>query len=901
MVNNFKGKAKYFFLWGCLPLLILLTYHFNLFAQPIQNVTYSLYKNQFVDTPPVLKKDTTLKRVNTNTSSKVETDDTIKKFVTIDTLTYKKSKDALTAPVVYHADDSMIIDVPNEKLYLYGKKSSIVYEDNNLSAPKIEFENKTSIVSAYLVKDSTGKAISYPYYNQGDVQTVSDTIRVNMKNGKGLTKGTYTKQGEMFVYADKFKKFDTSIFYAYKTRFTTCNLDTPHFAFISKKAKFVNKKWAYTGPVHPEFEGVPLPISLPFGIFPLTQGRHSGLLAPSFNADAQRGLALENLGYYKTFGDNWDLVTRASIYSYGSWNLNFNPRYFKRYRYQGNFVLSIQNTKLLDAPRQPSFNFTWTHNVDSKARPGVTFNASVTAGSNKFNSLLPGNPQANFNNILNSSITYSKVWKNKPYNISISGTHSQNSVSRQTSLSLPDVAFNVNTLFPFRKKEPIGESKWYENLGIGYQGSLRNTTSFNDSLGGAPKQIVDNLKYGLQHRIPIALSLPPLGVFQVTPSVSLNANFFQQKLQTTYNPNTRLEDTVLFKKGVYAASDISFGVSATTRLFGMFGFRQGSRIKAIRHELRPTFSLNYTPNINQWNYYNKQVGPSEFRQVSVFQGNVFQAFNNQKSGGIAFNLDNNVSMKIKDKKDTSASADKKVVLIDGLSLNTFYNFLADSLKLSPIDISARTNLFDKININAGARFDPYEINEKGLPVNKYIIGNKLSLGRLISANISMQTSFKGGDKSKKSNNNLPAQNTLQSEGITDEEFQREATYIRNNPAEFADFEIPWEISLSYALGLSKSFDVPTQAFKNITNQSTNFNVSVNLTPKWKIGTNGVFDITNKTLGMLSLYLSRDLHCWQMAINISPVGRSRFFSINISPKSPILRDLKVNRTRTFTDF
>ena len=50
--------------------------------------------------------------------------------------------------------------------------------------------------------------------------------------------------------------------------FTTCNLDTPHFAFRTNKMKIINKKFAITGPIHPEFEGVPLPIYIPFGFFP---------------------------------------------------------------------------------------------------------------------------------------------------------------------------------------------------------------------------------------------------------------------------------------------------------------------------------------------------------------------------------------------------------------------------------------------------------------------------------------------------------------------------------------------------------------------------------------------------------------------------------------------------------
>jgi LPS-assembly protein len=911
MTNSIKGKAKYFFYWWCLPLLILLTYHLNSFGGKTSIKAAYKFEQIVVDTPPVIKKDTTKLSLPPTRDSfklpsiapeKTKVIDTTKNNILVDTFNYKKSKDALTQPVVYHADDSMVIDVPAEKMYLYGKVSSIKYEDNNLSAPKIEFDNKTSIVSAFLVKDSTGKAISYPYFNQNDVQTVSDTIKVNMKNGKGLTKGTYTKQGEMFVYGDKIKKIDTSVFYAYRTRFTTCNLDTPHFAFIAKKAKFINKKWAFTGPVHPEFEGVPLPISLPFGIFPLTQGRHSGLLAPSFNADAQRGLGLENLGYYKVFGDKWDLVTRGSIYSYGSWNLNFNPRYYKRYHYQGNFVLSIQNTKILDEPKTNTFNITWNHSVDSKARPGVTFSANVNAGSNKFNQFLPGSPRTNFNNSLNSSISYAKVWKNRPYNISVNANHNQNSVSKETIFNLPDIAFNVNTLYPFRKKEPIGESKWYENLGIGYQGSTRTTSSFNDTLGNIGSQLSKNLKYGAQHQIPISLSLPPLGVVQLAPSVSFNASFYQQRIRKSFNPNTNKIDTLSLQKGLFAAGQVSFGMAATTRIFGMYGFNKNSRIKAIRHEIRPNISLNYTPNINEWNYYNSQVSATQVQKISSFEGNTYSAYGNQRSGGIAFSLDNIVSMKIKDKSDTSATADKKVTLIDGLSINTFYNFLADSFKLQPISVSARTNLFQKVTLSADASFDPYQVNEFGRPIDKYIIGNKFALGRLTTASVALQTSFKGGEKSKNSNtqNNLP-QNTLQNEGITDEEFQREATYIRNNPAEFADFEIPWNIDFSYSLRVSKDFDPLIQSFRSTLSQSATFNASVNLTPKWKIGTNGTFDITNKTLGVLSMYLTRDLHCWQMAINISPVGRSRFFSINISPKSPILRDLKVNRTRTFTDF
>ena len=454
MNHRNKGKAKNILAWSCPLLFLLLTYHFEGFAG-FHSRQFSFSEN-IRDTPPPAKPvidSPKLRKPSVPSIKEIakKPGDTVL-VSTADTFHFRRSKDSLTSPVIYHADDSMVVDVPGQKMTLYGKIASVKYETNDLSAPQIEYDNRTNLVSAYLVKDSAGRVVAYPFYSQGDLQTVSDTIRFNMKNGRGITKGTYTKQGELFVYGDKIKKVDTVTIYALRTRFTTCNLDTPHFAFISKKAKFVSKKWAYTGPIHPEFEGVPLPISLPFGIFPLTQGKHSGLLRPTFTTDEQRGIGLENLGYYKIFSPNWDLLARATVYSYGSYTLVASPSYYRRYHYRGNIDLSYQKTHLLDAPPVNTVHVHWAHSADTKSRPGVNFSANVDAGSTKFNDLLPNSPNTNFQNQLTSSITYSKVWKNRPYNISIGANHNQNSVTRLINVNLPDVAFNVNTLYPFRRQ-----------------------------------------------------------------------------------------------------------------------------------------------------------------------------------------------------------------------------------------------------------------------------------------------------------------------------------------------------------------------------------------------------------------------------------------------------------------
>ncbi len=894
-----KGKAKYISVLALVLLLLTITLYCS------ASGFHTSYFHSFltVDTLPLNKADPQNPKVKIQNESaavgKIADTTIINK---IDTLTYRPSKDALDAPVVYHADDSMVMDIPAKKIILYGKGTNVKYIDNQLYAPRIEFDQSTSLVSAYLVRDSNGNVISFPLFNQADFKTQSDSIKFNMKTLKGITKSTYTQQGEIYFHAEKIKKVDPDVFYGYRGQFTTCNLDTPHFSFVSKKFKFINKKMAITGPVHPEFENVPIPVYLPFGIFPLKTGRRSGILAPTFSANEQLGLSLEGLGYYKVLSDIWDVVLRGTIYSYGGWTANLSPRYYKRYRYQGNLSVDIQHLRDLDKSGARNFNVRWSHSSDTKARPGVSFNASLNAGSSGFNSSVPNSPQRNFQNQLNSSITYSKIWKNRPFNLNISGNHNQNTNSKLWNINLPDIGFNVNTLYPFRRKEVIGEYKWYENLGIALNTNVRSLSSFYDTLGNFFNEFAKNYRWGANHNVPITLSLPQVGSFQIAPSIGYVERWYQEKFVRSWNPVNKKVDTTI-SNGFYTSREMNFGIGVTTRIFGMYTFKKKSKVQAIRHEIRPSISANYKPDMNRQYWYSTQVDTLGNKgRYSVYERAVFGPFGEGRFGGMSFGIDNNLQMKVRNKKDTAADAVKKITLLDGLSITSSYNFLLDSFKLSPFNINMRTNLFEKISISAGAVVVPYLTNSRGEFINKMVWREKVALGKLTSANIAVQSQFKGGDKNEK----LPMTNLQQNSqlnpitGMPLNEYQQEAAYINNNPGEFANFNIPWSISFQYALNYNRVPNGLGTGYKGSVTQNISWTGSLNLTPKWQIGINGSYNITLKELGMISMYLTREMHCWQMAINISPVGRYRSFNISISPKSGLLRDLKINRTRYFYD-
>lgn len=828
-----------------------------------------------------------------------------------DTIPYKLAKNALEAPLSYTAEDSMVIDVPAKTVTLYGKKVTTDYRDNHITGPVISFDESTGDIISYIKRDSTGKVIAFPTMKQSDFSSQFDSVRFNMKSGKGLTKSTYTQQGEMYVYGQVIKKVSPDVFYALRGRFTTCNLDTPHFAFISNKIKFINNKVAISGPVHPEFEGVPIPIYFPFGIYPLNQGRHSGLLAPNFTVNEQKGLGLEGLGYYKVINDYWDIIVRTSIYSYGGWSLNLNPRYSKKYHYNGNFAFDIQHFNFNfkgdpDFQKNQAYHITWNHSADTKSRPGVSFSANVNAGSSSYNSLVPNDPTLNFQNQLNSSIAYSKTWQDKPFNLTLTANHDQNTLRKLINVSLPTLGFNVTTIYPFRRKDAVGELKWYENIGIGYALAAQNRFSFYDTVKNKtiPQQIMDTLQWGVHHSLPISLSLPQMGVFQLSPGISYDETWFQSKVKQHWDDT---KDTLVtdVTKGFYTARQMSFSLGVSTRIFGMItSKKKDARIVAIRHEIRPTFGISYQPNFNKNNYYSTVVDSTGRKDMlSYFQSgyNLYSGYSNGRFGGFNFGLENNLSMKVRNKKDTGENAIKKVSLIDAFSINGSYNFFpVDFHHFSNISAVASTNLFNKVNFTTSANFDPYEVNSEGRDTNILVWKRKpISLGRMTNASISLSTSFKGGNKKTGEESGVKPGEPPPDTGLNPDQYNSEMAYIRNNPGEFADFNIPWSVNLSYSFSLYKTFRQGL-GFRNTLTQNMTFNGTLNITPKWQMAVTGSYNFSLNQLIPLSISISRDLHCWQMSISITPVGYqgNRYFSINISPKSPLLRDLKINRTRYF---
>ena len=99
--------------------------------------------------------------------------------------------------------------------------------------------------------------------------------------------------------------------------YTTCDLEEPHFYIKSNKIKLIENEKIISGPANLVISEIQTPLFLPFGVFPLSTKKSSGILMPSYGQSNSLGFNLRNLGYYFPINDYIDLTLTSDIYMRG--------------------------------------------------------------------------------------------------------------------------------------------------------------------------------------------------------------------------------------------------------------------------------------------------------------------------------------------------------------------------------------------------------------------------------------------------------------------------------------------------------------------------------------------------------------------------------------------------------
>jgi hypothetical protein len=602
------------------------------------------------------------------------------------------------------------------------------------------------------------------------------------------------------------------------------------------------------------------------------------------------GFGLREGGYYFAINEHVDLLALADIYALGTWRAGFVSTYMYRYRFNGSFSFNYAYNKIgetYEPGNQSNRNFflVWNHSINPNVIPGSTFSANVNIGSSKYQVNNSYDANLYLNNNFTSSISYTKTWKNKPFNFSAALRHNQNTGTRLVQLTLPELNFSVNQIFPFQWRKDIIKPRWYEKITANYQVSVLNRLDFYDSVFNINNLKFSDFQNGIQHRVPVQASYNVLKYMNLSFNVNYSEFWYTQKNFKQYNFETDKLDTTK-EVGFFTAREFDASASLSTRVYGTKIFKSGA-IKGIRHVLTPSISLNYRPDFGSpfFNYYYNSFTDRNFTnsRLSYFDGALFGYPRDGKVGGIGLNLGNTLQMKIRSKKDT-VNQTRKLNLIDGFNISSFYNLAVDSFRWSNVNFTYRTTLFETINLSGGMTYSPYMINKAtGLRTPDYLIQNKSGLLRFETANLAV-----GGSLPLKKRNNAVNPNEEQSRAIG------------QNFAAYADFNIPWSLNLNYNVTVNKRFVVNSQKDTVTYTQDMNFFGDVNLTPKWKIGIRSGYDFALKQISFTSFDIYRDLHCWEMRLNLIPFGFRKSYNFALNVKSSVLQDLKLLRRRDFRD-
>lgn len=806
------------------------------------------------------------------------------------TKTVEKGSSFVDSKVTYSATDSMILDMTNQKAYLYNN-AVVIYEDMKLQAGYIELDFNKKTVYATGLKDSTGKISQKPVSEQKDDKFKAGEITYNFESKKGKIKDIITQQGDGFIHGSDIKKDTGDVFYVSHGKYTTCDLEEPHFCIEAKKIKVIPNDKIITGPAQLYIADVPTPLAIPFGYFPNKKGRASGILLPTYGESQNWGFFLRDGGFYFGTNEYFDLALRGDIYANGSFGGKASSNYKRRYHYNGGLNIGYShiidgNREFATSTKRNDFFVRWNHSQDSKANPSSRFSANVNAGSSSYNKF-NGNATGDYlSNTFQSNIAYSKSFTGTPFNFSANARHSQNTINKKVDLSLPELAFTMNRIYPFKNNNRAG-NKWYDKIGISANLNARNQVSAGDSVL-FKEETLKRMQNGAQLSVPINTSLNILKYFTLSPGINTTSRIYYQTIQKSYDTATNqiVTDTV---NGFKIANDYNLSAGLSTRLYGDYFFKT-KRLKQIRHVAIPTVGFNYRPDFSesQYGYYKKVQSDAtgNTQTYSAFQNGIYGSPGAGYSGAVSMSLNNTFEAKLKQQSDSGAVT-KKVSLIDNFNIGTSYNMAAKSFKWSMINLAARTKLFKLLDVNTSAVVDPYQLNNK-LDRIDYLQWEKGQIGRLTAANAALGTSLRSKDKKEKKKPTDPAQ-------------QDEVDYVSTHPNAYVDFDIPWSLNVYYNLSYNKNKVAGNATMKETVTQTANFSGDLRLTQKWKISLSSGYDFTNKKLSLTSIDIYRDLHCWEMSFNWIPFGFRQSFSLNINVKSSVLKDLKLTRRRSWQDY
>ena len=825
----------------------------------------------------------------------------------------RTKKNGIDSPVQFSADDSLVYVASSGMSFLYGN-SHVTYQNMDLRSENIYMCMDSSLVHATGARDSLGTLYGNPVFKMGSDTYESDTMAFNFKTKKGLIQQVYTEQEDGYLTSELSKRGANGELYLQHGKYTTCDEPHPDFYLALSRAKVRPGKDVVFGPAYLVVCDVPLPLAIPYGFFPFTKSYSSGFIMPTYGDETERGFYLRDGGYYFALSDKMDLKVLGEIYTKGSWAVSTQSNYRKRYKFNGAFYASYQNSvtgekNMPDYSKQTSFKIQWSHRQDAKANPYSNLSASVNFATSSYernNLSSMYNPQSLTQSTRTSSVSYSTKFSSIGMSLSTTMNLNQNMRDSTIAMTMPDLNISIARFYPFRRKKMAGEQKWYEKISLSYTGRLSNSISTKeDKL--MHSSLTRDWNNGMQHTIPVSANFTVLNYINLNATFNFTDRTYFRKTMQSWDGSKVVNDTVY---GLYNIYNWSMSLSASTKLYGFLKpgpkFLKG-KIYAIRHLVTPQVSFTYAPDFStsRYGYYETYQrtnadGSVSLVEYSPYAGQLYGVPGKGKTGSISWDISNNLEMKMYDRNDSL----KKIYLIDELGLSMSYNMAAKIRPWSDLSTRLRLKLSKNYTFNMNAVFASYVYEADSVGATPRVSEHTTyweqgKIGRFqgMSQNLSYTITndkissiikwLKGERDDKKNNNNRNNRDNnkdddddIDIDSNLDKDLEAGKHGARKENAGKADtdedgfmkYTCPWSLSFGYGITMREDtdrskFNYNTMRYPYKFTQNLNMSGNIRLSDGWNISFSSGYDFENKKISMTTASLGRDLHCFNMSCSV----------------------------------
>ncbi|MCS6895981.1 MAG: putative LPS assembly protein LptD [Bacteroidia bacterium] len=771
----------------------------------------------------------------------------------------------------YSAEDSATFYMKEGDIYLY-RGVDIKFSSAHLQTGYAYLQGKSRVLYGRGLKRGDSLIQTPTLYMYGQKYEM-DSLRYELGRDRGQIFGLRQKLSEEVLAGKAVQMNPDGTFYAAGAYYTTCTAQPPHFYIASSRIKLYPEERIISGPLYAVVGDVPIPIFLPFGYFPLMDRAASGLILPLIGQAADRGFFLRGLGYYWAINRYMDARLEADIFTRGGFRSEILWTYRKRYWYNG--ALSIQYAyQTFNEPGDPDYQASrmvfvrWQH--QQTLSPTASLSANVQAGTSTFLGRQSYNATDFLSTNLQSSIALQKAFAGSPWQLTLGANHNQNLIQKLWTIQAPVVALYQNRIFPFERKKRTGPTRWYERIGYTYRLDAQGLVSVPESLLFTPA-MWDTFRWGARHSVQVAGGYTLLRYFQFSPTLTYNEYFYSEQIQ--YSPDTAGGIRQQRLRQLRAARDFAFAASLSTRIYGIRTFR-GKRGVAFRHTIIPTVGFAWRPDFSddRWGLYQRLYQNGRERRLNPLAWGFYGSPPAGRQEALQFSLSNLWEMRYKDPSDSTGRKYKYLSLLDNVGASASYNFAADSFRLSPIALTARTNLLGtRLNLNYTATLDPYRYDSGGVRRSEYRWSSDRRIGTITQMNWAVVTSFSPATPSVP-----PGEN--------------EETLVF--------FNLPWRVDLSYNLVGVRQFFPDSAKYRWI--QTVGLSGEINITRFWRVQVSTGYDFNQKRLSFTSVNVYRDLHCWELSFNWIPFGVRQSYFLTISARSPKLQDVRITKRRDWQD-